>query len=160
MPSSLSVRRRSVACRESVGSTCPSHIGVISRGTPGIATMRLPFLRTSQPGAVPSGFGSARAEGMSQACFVLRSGMVRPRPANHARRSASSTASTAGVSPSAAAIASRVRSSSVGPRPPVATTSSLRASARSNASLQRPRLSPTVCMCRQSIPRSARRPAR
>src|SRR5439155_654540 len=64
IPSSFNVRRRSTPSRTIVGSTRSSHIGVISRGTPGIATIRLPSRRTSQPGAVPFGFGSACADGM------------------------------------------------------------------------------------------------
>ncbi len=160
------MRDRSTVPPTSVGSTASSHIRVISRGTPGMEMIRVPWppapwaTRTSHPGAVPCGFGMASAEGMSQACLRLRSGIGAPRPANQSARSRSSLASTPGVSPRAAAIASRVRSSSVGPRPPVVTTRSLRPMPRSNASTARPRLSPTVERWRRSMPRPASRPAR
>ena len=81
---------------------------------------------TNQPGAVPFGLGSASADGISQACLRLISGKGRSRRRQSSRSHASSSASTSGVSPRAAAIASRVRSSGVGPRPPVETTRSAR----------------------------------
>ena len=81
---------------------------------------------THQPGAVPFAFGSASADGMSQACLRFIAGMSIPRRAQSPRSHASRSASTAGVSPTTSAIASRVRSSGVGPRPPVDTTRSAR----------------------------------
>jgi hypothetical protein len=53
------------------------------------------------------------------------------------------------------AIASRVMSSWVGPRPPHVTTASDRLSAISSTSTIRPRLSPTRVWNRQSIPAPA-----
>ena len=105
------------------GTTQPDHIGRISRGGPGRATMSLPSGRsTHQPGAVPCSFGIAVAERISHACLRLISRNGRPRRSHRRRSQVSSSASTATVSPQAAAIASRVRSSGVGPRPPVETT--------------------------------------
>ena len=84
---------------------------------------------THQPGAVPFAFGSASADGMSQACLRLISGNGMPRRDQSPRSQASRSGSTAGVSPATAAIASRVRSSGVGPRPPVEMTRSARSRA-------------------------------
>ena len=72
---------------------------------------------TNQPGAVPFGLGSAVADGISQACLRLSSGNGIPRRDHSSRSQASRSGSTSGVSPHAAAIASRVRSSGVGPEP-------------------------------------------
>ena len=50
------------------------HIGRISRGGPGIATMTRPSGRvTNQPGAVPFGLASASDEGIRQACLRFSS---------------------------------------------------------------------------------------
>ena len=86
MPVDLSVRVISTVpgwrCSSS-GATSSSHMRFISAGGPGMAMMILPSFSTHQPGAVPRGLLIARAEGMSQACFLLRSGMlVWPRRAN------------------------------------------------------------------------------
>jgi hypothetical protein len=118
------------------GSATSAHIGRISRGGPGSATTTRPSGRvTNQPGAVPFGFGSAVADGMSHACFRLISGNRRLRRAQSSRSQRSIPASTAGSSPHAAAIDSRVRSSGVGPRPPVETTRSTRPRASAYARL-------------------------
>ena len=94
-----------------------------------------PGRSTHQPGAVPFAFGRASADGISQACLRLISGIGMPRRDQRPRSHASRSGSTTGVSPSAAAIASRVRSSGVGPRPPVETTRSARSSAAAKASV-------------------------
>ena len=63
--------------------TWSAHIGRISRGGPGRATTTRPSGRsTNQPGAVPFGFGSAAADGISQAClrFISGNGIPRRRP--------------------------------------------------------------------------------
>ncbi len=61
--------------------------------------------------------------------------------------------------PSTSANASRVTSSSVGPRPPVRITRSARSSARRRCSATSRRLSPTTVFDRSSIPSEARRSA-
>ncbi len=109
------------------------------------AMMRPPF-STHQPGAVPRGLGMAWAEGMSMACLTLRSGKLKPREAKKSRRRCSVSTSTYISSPRARAMASRVKSSSVGPRPPVMRTMSERSRARPIASARRWRLSPILEM--------------
>ena len=133
------------------GRTCSRHIRFISKGGPGRATISLPVgaTRTNQPGAVPTGLARASALGISQACLRFTSGMVRPRLSYRPRRWAICSGSSVGVSPRAAAMASRVRSSSVGPRPPPRITRSARDNANRMASSTRPRLSPnTVLRCK------------
>ena len=63
---------------------------------------------------------------------MLRSGIARPRRANRLRMWASAASSCTSSTPAAAAMASRVRSSAVGPSPPVATTTSARSIAVRN----------------------------
>ena len=84
---------------------------------------------THQPGAVPRGLGMAVAEGMSIVCLRLRSAKATPRAVKKARRRCSASVSTNISSPRTCVIASRVRSSSVGPRPPVMMMTSERARA-------------------------------
>ena len=86
--------------------------------------------RPSQPGAEPRLLASAVAPSISHACFRFASGISMPRRSNRPRSHASSSGSTVGSRPHAAAMASRVRSSGVGPRPPVETTRSAASSAR------------------------------
>ena len=88
---------------------------------------------TNQPGAVPFGLGSASADGISQACLRLSSGKGMPRRPTARAASARGPGRRPAVSPQASAIASRVRSSGVGPRPPVETTRSARAERRREA---------------------------
>ena len=118
------------------GMTQSRHIGRISRGGPGSATTIRPSgPSTHQPGAVPLSFGMAMADGISHACcgWSPQTGGSAGRRAS--RSHVSRPASTWGVSPTAAAIDSRVRSSGVGPRPPVEMTRSTSASAPANARL-------------------------
>ena len=91
-------------------------------------------LETNQPGAVPFGFGIGSADGIRQACLRLSSGNGMSRRAHRSRSQRSSSGSTTGVSPQTLAIASRVRSSGVGPSPPVLTTRSARSRPVANAS--------------------------
>ena len=126
------------------GATSTSHIRSSSGGGPGMATMMRPSFSTHQPGAVPRGLGMACAEGMSIACLTLRSGKVKPRAAKKERSRSSISLSTYISSSRLRAIASRVRSSSVGPRPPVMRTRSERLWARPTVSARRWRLSPAV----------------
>ena len=85
-----------------------------------------PSRSTHQPGAEPIGFGTASAEGISSAWRRLAAG-IGPKARKRSSITATSSGSSASVSPSASARPSRVRSSWVGPNPPVATTTAERA---------------------------------
>ena len=148
MPGLSSLRR---------GPTKFSHMPVISRGGPGRAAMTRSPRRTHQPGAVPMGFGITSAEGMSVACLTFVSGIRMPRLSNPALRLASRSSCTSIVSPMAAAMDSRVRSSEVGPRPPVVTVTSERSQARLIASSRRLGWSPTLVAHVRSMPMRASR---
>ena len=112
------------------GATSASNIGCISRGGPGRQkTQSGADDHVAIPGAVPLGFASNDVPGGRSACLRLSGGITRPFSSNHLRRCAipaGSSSSGARGSPDASAIASanasRVRSSSVGPSPPVTTT--------------------------------------
>ena len=149
--------RRPRRGRGAAASPVRARSGRISRGGPGRATMRRPSGRvTHQPGAVPFAFGSASADGISQACFRLISGMAMPRLDQRPRSHDSSSGSTTGVSPVTAAIASRVRSSGVGPRPPVETTRSARSRASAKAWLTASRSSGSAWILVTVIPSAVR----
>jgi hypothetical protein len=156
MPWVRSVRTRRPSPRprsRSRGRTQSRHIGRSSRGGPGRRTTTRPSGRsTHHPGAVPFGFGIAVADGMSQACFRFIAGSAIPRRSKRERSHASWTASIAGTSPTAAARASRVRSSGVGPRPPVATTRSTAPSASVNVLPTRVRSSGRATIRRTTTP--------
>jgi hypothetical protein len=149
---------RPSACRPSRrrGRTQSDHITRISRGGPGRRTATRPSGRsTHQPGAVPFGLGMAVADGIRQACFRLTSGSGMLRRAKRPRNHASSSGSTTGTSLMAAASASRVRWSGVGPRPPVATTRSTDPSASRKAAVTRARSSGTARIRCTSTPEPA-----
>ena len=138
------------------GRTQPCHIGRISLGGPGRATTTRPSGRsTHQPGAVPRSLGTAVDEGISHACLRFVSGKPIPRRSKRWRSHCSSFGSTRGRSPTTAAIASRVRSSGVGPRPPVVTTRSAAESASPNAALTVSSLSGSASIQATSTPTSA-----
>ena len=73
---------------------------------------------------MPLALGSATAPGTSHACLVFDWGILMPRLAKMPCSHSSSSGSTVGSRPVAAAMASRVRSSGVGPKPPVEITRS------------------------------------
>ena len=84
-----------------------------------------------KPGAVPSALGMIVAPSGKRACLRLFSGMTRPMAANIWRmRSATACIEDAAARPATAAIVSVVRSSAVGPRPPVEMTTSACATPR------------------------------
>ena len=114
------------------GSASSGHIGRISRGGPGSATISPPSGRsTHQPGRRPVRVRQGRRRRDEPGLLEVHLRERHPAPRPRASRSqASRSGSTAGVSPTTAAIASRVRSSGVGPRPPVETTRSARPTAR------------------------------
>ena len=103
------------------GRTSDSNMGIISRGGPGRQNTRQAPSVAAKPGAVPPRLRTMRADFGRRAWRRLMAAMGRPRPANHASRSVRATASsTCGAPASVRSLsASRVRSSSVGPRPPV-----------------------------------------
>ena len=82
----------------------------------------------------------------------LLSGIARPRDENSSRITSATAGWRTSSTPITAAIASRVMSSCVGPRPPHTITASARDSASSSASTMRPRLSPTFVWRRCSMP--------
>ena len=102
-------------------------ISCISYGTPGTAYTTLPSpTGQHRPGAVPIGFGSGSPPSGTSAWRRLFCGMSRSRVRNIvAMCSASSMRRTSGT-PISSAIASRVRSSWVGPIPPQMSTASAR----------------------------------
>ena len=125
------------------GSTCAVIISCISYGTPGTAYTILPSpTGHTSPGAVPSGFGIAAPPSGMSACRRLFSGMSRRRARNIvAICSASSMRRTSGT-PISSAMASRVRSSWVGPSPPHTMTASARDNRSRSAATMRAWLSP------------------
>ena len=102
------------------------HIRRISDGTPGMSATTEPSRSTHHPGAEPIGFGTASADGISCAWRRLAAG-IGPNARKRSSSVAISAGSSASVSPSASARPSRVRSSCVGPSPPVASTTAERA---------------------------------
>src|SRR6476620_756035 len=89
--------------RPSRGAAWSAHMRFISLGTPGIEMITLSSVLTNQPGAVPTGLGSASADGISHACLALRSGIARPRLWKNDSISARSAGSTVGDSLTASA---------------------------------------------------------
>ncbi len=139
------------------GETQSRHIGRISRGGPGNAMTTRPSGRsTHQPGAVPLAFGMAVADGISHACFRFVAANGTFRRAKRSRSHVSRPASTDGVWPIAAAIDSRVRSSGVGPRPPVETTRSTSERAVTKASRTTDSSSGSAVTRRTSTPAAVR----
>ena len=143
----------------SLASISSCHIARFSPGGPGIQTICLPSFVAHQPGAVPLWLTMNCAEGIRCACLTLWAGISWPRLRNHWRRFASSAACTAGVSPRAAATASRVRSSCVGPSPPVVKMMSERSIPRRKASASLGRSSPMMLTHCNRMPRAGSRPA-
>jgi hypothetical protein len=160
------------AVRNASVCTAVPHIGCSSRGGPGRTTMVGPPGAsegggTTSPGAVPTGSSTVAPSGTS-ACFLLdrriaswsRSGqrlMSRSRIAQMRPSKATSKASgRRWNSPTTAA----VRSSSVGPRPPLVTIRSTPAEAsHPKASRTSCGRSPTTMLCATSTPTSRSRSA-
>ena len=141
--------------RRAEGRTCSSHMRRISDGTPGISTTTRPSRSTHQPGAEPMGLGSASADGIAQRLAQVGLGhRAEGREALPQLRLEQRGPATS-ASPSASARPSRVRSSWVGPRPPVATTSGARRAPRRRHAAIAARSSGSVRMPRSGIPRRA-----
>ena len=141
------------------GSTRSRKMACISTGGPGMMTMILPSRSAHQPGAVPLRLGMNSAEGISQACLTLCEGMFCPRLRKYCRSSWTMSSWTLGVSPKAAATASRVRSSCVGPSPPVVKMMSERSSPIWKACVSCARSSPTSVTHCSVIPNGGSRVA-
>ncbi len=109
------------------------------------------------PGAVPSGLGIGWLPRGNMACTTFRSGMGRLRRANNSRMCASDPSSSTRSVPANRAKASRVRSSAVGPRPPLAITTSARSTACRNTTTFSSRSSATVVWQTTRMPRSSNR---
>ncbi len=132
------------AAARSLGRTSPSTSAVISRGTPGTAKIHLPSCSRAMPSATPCGFGRTSAPSGWSAIRSELSANV-PRLAMMRRLMASACSWSRAIDrPVAAQIASRVRSSWVGPIPPVRTTASALSNAVRIVSVRRVRLSPTT----------------
>src|SRR6185436_15326151 len=152
-PVSPDRRRRS-------GNTARSTISFISCGTPGTAyiTFSAPSTTTGQinPGAVPRVCGITSAPTGTMAWRRLLAAMYRPRDSNIPAITAATSSSSTSCTPITSAMASRVRSSCVGPRPPHTITASAVANVWRSAVTTRPRLSPTFTCSRESMPFAAR----
>ena len=146
MPVVLNVRHTNLPAggntRRSSGTTESVNMGRNSRGGPGSMMSQLgwPPARNglgrnsiASPGAVPCGLCNTVAPSGIMACTFVRSGMGRLRRSKIWRMCASTAASSRNSFPSNCATKSRVRSSEVGPSPPVAITRSARASASRTA---------------------------
>ena len=143
----------------SLGAASCSHMSTISPGTPGMAMMIVPSFSAHQPGAVPRGLGSTVTEGMTPACFLLVSGISCPRPRKFSSIAAMRSGSSVMVSPNVSAMASRVRSSFVGPRPPVQMMRSERSRHRCSISTISPISSPMMVTVCRSMPSAGSRAA-
>ncbi len=107
------------------GRTCWSNIALASRGTPGTTKTRQSPTSAATPPAVPTGLSSRSAPSGVPACLRFASGIVLPRLAQICRiRSIQASLKTTGR-PTTAARASRVKSSGVGPMPPLTSNRSL-----------------------------------
>src|SRR5688572_9544787 len=108
------------------GRTVSSNIGFISRGTPGSTTRWTSPTARRYPGAVPSAFGTTAAPAGIIACRRLFGGMARPAAAKKREMRSADSACRTSDTPATRATVSLVRSSAVGPMPPVDTTRSAR----------------------------------
>ncbi len=112
------------------------------------------------PGAVPAELGSMVAVARMSACLRLLGVIARSRAAKRSSILRRTEASGWSVSWRTSATASRVRSSSVGPRPPEKKTRSERRRAVRVASTSCGRLSPTMVLKATGTPRALRRSVR
>ena len=108
-------------------------------------------------GAVPLGFSTGMAPSGMSAWRSLLGVMIMPRRRNRWSICSSRPASRNSLRPHTSAMTSRVRSSWVGPSPPLVMTRSARSRARPMTSFMRPGLSPTMVLKKRLIPRSERR---
>ena len=129
--------------------TVCSHITRISEGTPGNANalqVSPPTLAISisMPGAVPSGFGMIRLAFGNMACRQFVWGIGMTRAANRASTAARAASESSSGKSTVSESTSRVRSSAVGPSPPVDRITSAREAAIRKAATPSSRESVTV----------------
>ena len=141
-------------CRATIrGSSSSANIPRISRGTPGsIATQRWSPSSSQMPGADPCRFGRIVApEGMYACCrFVCGISPGQPYDFQRTRNASQMAASNSISRPKILAMAAFVRSSAVGPNPPVVIAAPVRASASCTAEAISSAASPTLD--RRAIP--------
>ncbi|MPM73593.1 hypothetical protein SDC9_120575 [bioreactor metagenome] len=146
MPAILSVLDTSVySCLEARnGLTCSVNIGFISLGGPGIIIRILPFSSIIIPGAVPLSLYMIIAPSGIIACFILFSVMSRPNLEKNFFILFNALSSRYIFLSKYSAPISFVRSSPVGPNPPVVIITSARSNAKCIASFILFGLSPTT----------------
>ena len=137
-------------CRR--GNTCSRNSGLSSRGGPGRRAIMRPSSSSHRPGAVPRGFSRTSAPSGTMAWRRLTAGISRLKLRNRASMWRTTSSLRRSLRLRRSATVSRVRSSSVGPRPPLAITTGTRWSASRKASARSSRLSPTMVLRRTSMP--------
>src|ERR1700676_2432601 len=138
--------------RRNRGSTCSRKSGLSSRGGPGNSATIRPLSSIQRPGAVPRGFSNTSAPSGTIAWRRLTAGMSRLKLRNRASIARTTSSFRCRRRPRSSASVSRVRSSSVGPSPPLVSTTGTRFSASRNASASNSRLSPTIVFRKTSMP--------
>ena len=130
-----------------MGLTRYCSMGRHSPGGPGSIITSTPSAVKVQPGAVPQSLRSGVEPSGSMTCWRLFGvSSLYLRSTHRLRSHCSSPLFSSSFRPKASASALLVRSSQVGPRPPVVIIMSARDLARCTASMTRPGLSPTtVC---------------
>src|SRR3984893_13673130 len=123
-----------------------------SCGGPGRSTTICPRASSQSPGAVPRALSRTVAPSGTSAWRAFTVDIGRPICRKRASILLMTSALRSSFRPSKPATASRVRSSSVGPRPPLAITSSARSIAWANASRRAPSSSPTTVLRVTSTP--------
>src|ERR1700722_8062144 len=150
--SSRPTRRTPVESRARRDSTCPANMAFNSCGGPGSRITMRPLVSSHRPGAVPRSLSRTAAPSGTIAWRAFTSDIVRPSWRKRASILLITAGSRASFLPKRSATASRVRSSSVGPSPPLAITSSTRWHASSNALRNGARSSPTTVLRVTSMP--------
>ena len=131
----------------------------ISRGMPGMKKASAPPRETAKPGAMPTPFGSGRAPPGTRTWRRLLGVNSKPREANARCITSSEGPWVTGSTPSSPETTSTVRSSSVGPSPPVATRTSTWAASPSSVARMSATSSEITRCSRRTYPRSNRRSA-
>src|SRR5581483_5606694 len=140
-----------------LSSTPPSNSAFNSWGGPGSSMISLSFPSDMPlihcPGAVPFELCNTVAPAITSACFTLFGDIFQPCSANLRSMACKSSGSRRSLRPSVSATASRVRSSSVGPSPPLKITMSARERAVVLTRTISFKLSPTMLLNATSTPR-------
>ena len=131
----------------------------ISRGTPGSRKMSLLPRSQKTPGAVPSGLLRGFEPAGKSTCLKFAGGGTRLRCAYQVTRSARHSAFSTNSTPKVSAHTSLVKSSNVGPSPPVQMITSLRRKASWKSSARSSRWSPTAVLRWSPSPNPAKRSA-